>query len=91
MNNLLSNAIKHNIKKDGLIMVQLEENQLIIKNTGEELNILEDSLFLRFKKNKQNESSHGLGLAICKRICDYHHFKISYKQENELHTIIVQF
>ena len=88
--NLLNNAIKHNLSKEGFIKVYLQNNQLIIENSGKTLNYKPELLFARFKKGNQSSSSLGLGLAIIQKICTVSGLKISYINKEQLHQFIIE-
>ncbi|XZF15970.1 sensor histidine kinase [Chitinophagaceae bacterium MMS25-I14] len=88
LSNLFSNAIRHNIP-DGKIIVTLNASSLTMSNTGKPPQMPTEELFLRFRKTNQCAESIGLGLAIVKQICDMSKFDISYKYENGLHTLAV--
>jgi signal transduction histidine kinase len=90
ISNLITNAIKHNIK-NGSIEITLLENELIVANTGSALTNHPKTLFERFKKDKVNAESLGLGLSIVKKICERYNFKVNYIYENGLHIIKVLF
>jgi signal transduction histidine kinase len=90
VSNLITNAIKHNIDK-GAIEILLNDDQLIVSNTGAALNTNPNELFERFKKDKVNSESLGLGLSIVKKICEQYHFKAGYQYANGLHTITISF
>jgi len=77
VDNLLSNAIKYN-KKDGKIIITLEENTLKVEDTG--VGIDTENLFHIFDKYYQENSLSsgiGLGLNIIKAYCD--RYKIDIK------------
>jgi signal transduction histidine kinase len=88
--NLLNNAVKHNLPENGFIKVYLEDNQLIIENSGKPLNHPPEILFARFKKGNQSSSSLGLGLAIIQKICKVSGLKINYSNKEQLHQIIIE-
>lgn len=88
--NLITNAIKHNVEK-GTIDIILNENQLSVSNTGTVLKTNPDELFERFKKDKVNSESLGLGLSIVKKICERYGFKVDYSYSNGLHNLTIQF
>ena len=90
VSNLVTNAIKHNVER-GSIHINLQENRLQIQNTGAALQYNPDELFERFKKDKPQSESLGLGLSIIKKICDQYGFSVDYAFNNGLHTITVQF
>ncbi|MDP4207435.1 MAG: HAMP domain-containing sensor histidine kinase [Bacteroidota bacterium] len=91
VNNLIGNAIKHNII-NGYIRISIEDNTLIISNSGNPLPGDENplDLFSRFKKRSQNTDSLGLGLAIVKKICDTGKMSISYVNQGDEHIITIK-
>ncbi len=90
ISNLVTNAIKHNIDK-GTIEIRLTKSQMFISNTGVPLNNYPLELFERFRKDKVNSDSLGLGLSIVKRICERYGFQISYNYSNLLHSVNINF
>jgi signal transduction histidine kinase len=88
--NLLKNAIYHNLPS-GIIDIFLTSKELIIKNSGKELEIVEDDIFKRFTKSSNRKDSLGLGLAIVKKICDLYNFRIQYIYKDNLHCITINF
>ncbi len=68
LSNLVKNALSHNYEK-GEINICLQQQQLTICNTGAPLDFPECEIFDRFRRNGQNSSSLGLGLAIVQKIC----------------------
>ncbi|WP_103866394.1 HAMP domain-containing sensor histidine kinase [Aquimarina sp. I32.4] len=88
--NLLSNAIKHNTNK-GKIVIEIADDFLSIKNTGEPLDVNPDELFGRFKKSGNRPDSTGLGLSLVHSIASYYNFSISYTNKNIWHTIVLRF
>ena len=79
--NLLNNAAKYT-PDDGSIRVNTEnfdaEFKLIIKDSG--MGITKENLpyiFERFRKFQKGENNFGLGLALVKKICDYHQISIN--------------
>lgn len=91
ISNLLSNAIKHNLPQNGEIVVALNKEALVIKNTGPTLKSFPKELFKRFKKDNQSSTSIGLGLAIIKSICDKNDLKIDYRIQGEWHLLELTF
>ena len=88
--NLIQNAIRHN-HQGGIINIDILEHYFIISNTGNALNINENELFTRFKKNDQSKDSLGLGLSIVKSIIDLHQFNIQYQYLHQLHSFKITF
>ncbi len=88
--NLLQNAIRHNIAS-GEINIILNEQSLLISNSGEPLAVNPNELFDRFKKGNQSKQSLGLGLAIVKKICEVNNFTIDYTFKQNRHQIQIIF
>ena len=88
--NLINNAIKHNLKQ-GHINVILNNDELIIENSGVPLEGNPENYFQRFKKGTTTSDSSGLGLALVKKICDIYDMSISYSVNNQTHRIAIQF
>ena len=88
--NLLQNAIRHNTE-NGQIAIELKDNSLIISNTGNPLNIPEEQLFMRFKKNDASKESLGLGLSIVNSIAKSYGFDVNYSYSNSSHYFKVLF
>lgn len=90
INNLFLNAIRHN-EKNGKIMIQIKDNQLVFLNSGQETTLVKDKLFNRFSKSNPSSQGNGLGLAIVKKIVEINKWTIDYSFENQLHRFIVKF
>ncbi len=90
LSNLINNSIRHNLK-DGFIEVKLNPEELVICNSGENLDLDPNQLFDRFKKPNQSNQSIGLGLAIVKQVCERNGFEIGYVQADKKHRILVKF
>jgi signal transduction histidine kinase len=88
LNNLLSNAIRHN-HQDGGLSVYLDSQKLTISNTGEGSFDFRQVL-KRFHKSDGSEGI-GLGLTLCKQICDNYRFKLDYEQDGKKHAFSVTF
>ena len=84
--NLFQNAIRHNTE-NGNIKIELDEEKLVIANTGEDPKVNTDQLFERFRKAQQSSESIGLGLSIIKRIVDQNHLPIRYTYADGWHRI----
>jgi signal transduction histidine kinase len=89
LNNLVNNSIKHNAS-GGSVEILLDQQHLMIRNTGEKPSVPPRQLFNRFEKNGTSSDSSGLGLAIVKEICDFHSMKIDYTYDTE-HQIDIVF
>jgi signal transduction histidine kinase len=91
LNNLISNAIRHNITPGGMINVLLNQQGLVIANTGKEPQVPTKELFERFKKGNSGTDSIGIGLAIVRQIADMNNFNIVYEFSSGLHILAISF
>lgn len=89
LNNLFSNATRHNIK-GGIISVDLNNQYLLISNSGSSQPLDYQKVFTRFYKPSKNIEENGLGLSIIHQICNVSVFQVKYKFENNLHSFIIQ-
>jgi signal transduction histidine kinase len=89
LNNLVSNAIRHNYK-GGEIVINLNAESFVISNTGENSALHGEKIFTRFHKSLGSEGS-GLGLTICRQICESFNFALNYNFKEGYHTFIVDF
>ena len=87
LNNLLSNAIRHNYQ-NGELSVYLDAEKLTISNTGEG-SFDFGQVLKRFHKSDGSEGI-GLGLTLCKQICDNYGYNFNYEHDNR-HTFSVTF
>lgn len=85
MTNLLSNAIKFCPQNNGLITIQISEQdgfvQTIVQDNGKGINpkdfdIIFDKFYQASNQNLKKPVGSGLGLAICKQIIELHKGKI---------------
>ncbi len=88
--NLVKNAVQHNVK-NGWIQVRLDNEGLVIRNSGLDAKVATEKLFDRFRKSNQTSESLGLGLSIVKQICDLNGYELRYDYEDEVHEIGVKF
>jgi signal transduction histidine kinase len=84
ISNLLSNAVRYNID-NGYIKCHIDDQSIIITNTGLPLKTDPELLFLRFHKASDNPQSVGLGLSIVKKITDNYKMNISYRCTGNIH------
>ena len=99
LQNLMSNAIKYNKEngsvhvvlsvKDGLLMIQVEDDGMGIKDEDKE------RIFERFYRQDKGRSKRiggtGLGLSIVKHIVNYHQGSIRLTSKEDVGTIITVF
>jgi len=88
--NLIINAIKHNLD-NGTITIIVNKNVLTVSNTGPALGGNPSEMFERFKKDKVNSESLGLGLSIVKKITEQYGFKAQYDHANPIHSVSIKF
>lgn len=89
INNLIKNAVKHNVE-NGFIEIELNENHLIIQNSGEALPEAPEKMLERFSRG--TSGNLGVGLAIVKQICDQNRFGLEYTlRDKNIHRITVSF
>jgi len=89
LNNLIGNAIRHN-HVGGQIFITLNQNQLIIANTGQFEALKKDTIFQRFNKSPESEGS-GLGLTLSREICEASGFTLTYAYLHNNHTFTMDF
>ena len=87
--NLIKNAIIHN-KPGGFITITIQNDLLIVENSGVKKPLDEEKIFSRFHSDEPSSVSTGLGLAIVKAIGELYDFKTSYRYEQK-HIITVDF
>lgn len=87
--NLFQNAVRHNVE-NGKIKIELNDDKLVISNTGDDPEVDPEQLFERFRKAEQSSESIGLGLSIIKRIVDQNHLPITYTYSEEWHRIKIK-
>lgn len=90
ISNLLKNAIFHN-QKEGEITIELNTEFLKISNSGKAISLNAKTIFNRFVKEDTTNLTTGLGLAICKTICESYGFQIQYLFENNAHSFYIYF
>ncbi len=90
ISNLIGNAIKHNIP-NGKINITYTDLGVMIENSGNALVSDPVDLFNRFRKDKQNSESLGLGLSIVKKIAETSGMQVEYSFTNGLHSVAIIF
>jgi len=90
--NLFSNALRYT-DDTNLIEIEISNHAVRVINDAQkgagELN--ESELFQRFKKQSNDTRSLGLGLEICKKICNLYQYKINYNFLDNQHSFTVVF
>ncbi len=84
--NLVQNAIRHNVS-GGTIHISIKAGLYTISNSGKALSAAPHTLFKRFRRESDNESSLGLGLSIIKRICEQAGLTITYRHQAGQHEL----
>ena len=90
VSNLVSNSIRHNVE-NGFIAILLNNEKLVISNSGKEQEFSNETIFHRFNKGKHNSNSIGIGLALVKKILTVYDFKILYKFHQNIHSFTISF
>lgn len=90
ISNLIKNALFHNVKQ-GSIALNFSGSALEISNTGSDKALDKTRIFNRFQKGKTRNESNGLGLSICRAVCDYYEFEITYGFKEEKHSFKINF
>ncbi|MBF8963854.1 HAMP domain-containing histidine kinase [Pontibacter sp. FD36] len=90
ISNLLLNAIRHN-STGGIIRINLQADELCIKNSGEALQEEPVSLFERFRSGGKFSGSLGIGLALVSKISELYQLQPSYTYEEGLHVLRLNF
>jgi signal transduction histidine kinase len=88
INNLISNAIRHN-HAGGSLSLSLTAGQFSIANSGPGRFDFKQVL-KRFHKTEQSEGI-GLGLTLCKQICNNYGFELGYALDGNRHVFSVDF
>ena len=90
VNNLIMNAIKHNFE-GGFVVVTLNNEKMIVTNSGQDNELTREKLFQRFSKQGQETSGTGLGLSIVKKISEVFEWTICYDYRDNMHLFTVDF
>lgn len=93
VSNLIENAVKFN-NVDGRIEVGLSKKCFRVSNTGDTVPREElDHLFDRFFQSDKSRSGkgYGIGLAIVKKICDLHGWRIRAESADGITTFTIVF
>jgi signal transduction histidine kinase len=88
--NLVKNAVFHNCK-GGKIDLRFTGHEFTICNTGTITALHPQKIFNRFQKDATKSESTGLGLAVCKAICDFYGISLNYHFAEYEHCFSVNF
>ena len=89
MQNLVQNAIKYRSEKDPVIKIKITENELYyifsVADNGKGISQRDfDRVFKIFQKgNDKDSESHGIGLAVCKKIVETHLGEIRVESQED--------
>ncbi len=93
--NFVNNAIRYTEKGYVEIKSLKEENRFIVQIIDTGIGIQNEKIpeiFSRFKNSNATKDSYGLGLALSKKICDYHMIDVEVKSEiNKGSSFILRF
>ncbi|KUG13340.1 sensor histidine kinase [Elizabethkingia miricola] len=92
LGNLFSNALRYT--DDGKqIKIRISDQSIRISNDAQKdsLKLNESELFQRFKKQSNDSRSLGLGLEICKKICNLYQYHIDYDFIDSRHSFTIYF
>ncbi|WP_458627561.1 PorY family sensor histidine kinase [Winogradskyella sp. PC D3.3] len=90
ISNLIKNAVFHN-KPHSDITIKITKQEFIISNQGDTTALDSKLIFNRFEKDASKTNSTGLGLAICKTICDAYNISITYDFTEHKHSFKINF
>lgn len=89
LESLVNNLVVNAIRNSGHVDISLDGGRLVVSNPSAEGRALDrDKLFRRFAPTS-GAGRNGLGLAIAKAVCDFHHWDIGYRFAGGAHRFIV--
>ncbi|WEK69170.1 MAG: HAMP domain-containing sensor histidine kinase [Candidatus Chryseobacterium colombiense] len=90
--NLISNALRYTNDNNHIKIKISDQSVVVINDAQKETGKLNESdLFQRFKKQSNDSRSLGLGLEICKKICNLYQYKIFYDFIDNQHSFTISF
>ncbi|MGJ7030589.1 sensor histidine kinase [Niabella hirudinis] len=90
ISNLFSNAFRHTAS-GGRIRLSLSQHTFTVSNTASGSALNATQIFQRFQKQSTDSRSVGLGLEICKQICELYGYKLQYRFLEQQHSFSVSF
>ncbi len=88
--NLVKNAFVHN-RPGGEIHIHIAHQNISMANTGVDEALNADAVFTRFYQGTKKEGSTGLGLALCKSICNLYGIDLHYHFSTGKHIFSISF
>lgn len=93
--NFINNAIRYTDKGSVTIETLIYQNHFMIKISDTGIGIQPEKIpqiFSRYKNSTETKDSYGLGLALSKKICDYHKITVNvFSKVNHGSTFILDF
>lgn len=83
--NFINNAIRYTEQGHIKIVSYKKDNNFIVEITDTGIGIQKEKIpdiFSRFKNSSETKDSYGLGLALSKKICDYHNINVKVLSES---------
>lgn len=90
VSNLFSNAFRHT-GAAGTIHLSLWQHTFTISNTASGSALNAEQIFRRFQKQSTDSRSVGLGLEICRQICELYGYRLQYRFLEQRHCFSVSF
>lgn len=90
VSNLFSNAFRHTAS-EGTIRMSLAQHTFTLSNTTSGSALNAEQIFRRFQKQSTDSRSTGLGLEICKQICELYGYRLQYRFRDQRHYFSVSF
>lgn len=90
--NLISNALRYT-NDNNPIKIKISDQSVVVMNDAQKETgkLNESDLFQRFKKQSNDNRSVGLGLEICKKICNLYQYQIAYDFIDNQHSFTISF
>lgn len=90
LESLVNNLVVNAVRNSGQVDISLTQGRLVVSNPSRNGEALDrDRLFRRFASTAGSKGN-GLGLAIAKAICEFHHWNIEYSFVEAKHQFAVE-